>query len=189
MQFYQPQQNVIPKPFAHRRPDRKNQSKNESPKRKRSKARVRICANGPRIVLPIGCRHVRGGAFFALSGKAGASAAAAPKSGASTSPATMPAGSVMTGGTWGGHARVPSLFWHFSLALFFFALLAVALSLSLFDDAASRLSLLFLRSKGASSTPPRPPSSCTTARGLLGRHGADARASAPPPPPHVFISG
>jgi hypothetical protein len=42
------------------------------------------------------------------------------------------------------------------------------LALSLFDDAASRLSLLFLRSKGASSNPPDPPSSCTTARGLLG---------------------
>jgi hypothetical protein len=55
----------------------------------------------------------------------------------------------------------------FGNAALFFSSLALR-SLSLFDDAASRLSLLFLRSKGASSTPPAPPSSCNTARGLLG---------------------
>jgi hypothetical protein len=110
LQFSHMDQNVFPKPFAQRGPDHKKQSKNESPKRKRSKARVRICANGATkscfcrsaVALMIAvARSLR-----LVAGEAGASAAAAPKSGASTAPATMTAGSVMTGDTWvGARAR------------------------------------------------------------------------------------
>jgi hypothetical protein len=90
----------------------KSAKQNESPKRKRPKSTcVEFVQNGaanscfcPAAALMIAvARSLR-----LVAGAAGASAAAAPKSGASNAPATMTAGSVMTGDTWGGaRARAP----------------------------------------------------------------------------------